>query len=119
MRNSRTKQEIKFYREWDEIRIKYPSFAKSYLAQNIILVETVGIDSPAKDFIINAICSLSKENVPVIFQEFWEKHCEHVDVPLTELLKCIADSSDPTGCFNLKNDDWFSSPERGFPVKFK
>lgn len=101
--------------EWDEIIKRHPSFARVFLAQQVILMEASDLGFR---FIDLNMCQLLATKLPVLFEDFWRHRCPPPGIRgirPSEIWDClIKQNRDPAECF--KNDDpegWFDDPFEG------
>ena len=104
----------KIAQEWNEILKKHPSFARTFLAQQAILMEASEVGFRLVD---RSMCQLLKAGLPVLFEDFWDRRCkqEISQVHIGGVIGCLTEGNrDPARCFG--NDDperWFDDPLAG------
>jgi hypothetical protein len=102
-------------KEWATILKNHPKFARTFLAQQAILIEASELGFRLVD---RSMCQLLSVGLPVLFEDFWKTKCkiEHHEVQIGGIIGCLTESRnrDPAGCFG--NDDpegWFDDPFAG------
>jgi hypothetical protein len=101
---------IKAAIEWNEILKKHPSFARVFLAQQVILMEAseLGIG-----LVERSMCELLSAGYPILFNDYWEDRCKKQQIGkvyTNNMIDCLKSSSrDPARCFDNPHD-WFDDP---------
>lgn len=104
--------------EWKEILREHPTFARSILAQQAILIEASG----HYELIANRMCELLKTGLPVLYEDYWISLCEVVSEDVlyrtSSIIACLRDSNrDPARCFGSDDPEgWFDDPFAGGQV---
>jgi hypothetical protein len=99
--------------EWKEIAKKHPSFARVFLAQQAILMESSELGFKLVD---RSMCQLLKAGLPILFEDFWKRQCneEIREVQIGGVIGCLTKRrSDPARCFGNDDQDWFIDPLAG------
>ncbi len=100
--------------EWNEILKKHPSFARVFLAQQAILMESSELGFRLVD---RSMCRLLKAGLPVLFEDFWLPKCaeEIREVHIGGVFECLTEGNrDPARCFgNDDSEGWFDDPLAG------
>ena len=59
--------------EWNEILKEHPLFARVFLAQQAIVMESSELGFRLVD---RSMCQLLKAGLPVLFEDFWVRKCK-------------------------------------------
>ena len=97
-------------KEWENILVNHPTFARLFLAQQVILMEASWLGFRVVE---RRMCELLNAQLPVLFADYWESHCNQFVVsPLPGIWGCLQDNrNNPTVCFSLPHEDeWFDDP---------
>lgn len=95
-------------KEWSVILQNHPSFARTFLVQQSILIQSSQLGVRFVD--IN-MCKLIASGLPVLFEDYWKKHCvERVgEIQIDGMIGCLTENHDPAQCFDLSHG-WFDDP---------
>ena len=95
-------------KEWSAILQNHPSFARAFLAQQSILIQSSELGFRFVD--IN-MCKLIESGLPVLFEDYWKKHCgQRVgEVQIGGMIGCLTENHDPAQCCDLSHG-WFEDP---------
>ncbi|NOX88526.1 MAG: hypothetical protein GXO77_05835 [Calditrichaeota bacterium] len=104
--------------EWADILKNHPSFARSFLAQQAILMDAAELGSMVVD---KGMCLLLKSGLPVLFEKYWISRCKQKVIKHIEIggiIGCLSETNrDPARCFaNEDQDGWFDDPFAGGQV---
>lgn len=97
--------------EWTKIMKNHPEFARVFLAQQFILMET------RERRVTETMCKLMRRDLPVLFEDRWIDPCKQTVVPhkLSGVLGCLTETNgDPASCF-ASEEDWFIDPTGRYP----
>lgn len=101
-------------KEWNEILKKHPGFARAFLAQQAILMESSEIGFRLVD---RSMCQILKAGLPVLFEDFWIKKCreEIREAHIGGIIGCLTEGNrDPARCFGSDDPEgWFRDPLAG------
>jgi len=100
-------------REWSALLEDHPKFAKTFLAQQAILMEASELGYHLIDI---RMCKLLEElGVVIPFLEYWRERCKQRVrvVEVGGIIGCLASAKNPADCFSLREDDWFDDPFAG------
>ena len=101
--------------EWIEILRNHPEFARSFLAQQAILMDASRLGYRVID---RSMCQLLETGLPVLFEDFWIAQSEQLTLGHIEVggvIGCLSETSrDPARCFSGDDaDSWFDDPLAG------
>lgn len=100
--------------EWQKIIEYHPDFARSFLAQQAILMEASQLGYMP---VVKSMCDLLDSGLPVLFEDYWATRCKKVTkiVEAGDLLDCLSRTSrDPAECFGSEDpEDFFEDPLAG------
>lgn len=100
--------------EWNEILEKYPSFARTFLAEQAILMEASEVGFRLVD---RSMCQLLEAGLPVLFEDFWVHRCKQqiAQMHLGGIIGCLTEGNrDPARCFGTDDPEgWFDDPLAG------
>jgi hypothetical protein len=101
-------------KEWLQILQAHPTFARVFLAQQLMLVEA----SEREDsrLIKIGMCKLVDLGLVFPFAGYWLRRCRKVVVP-GGIWECLLKSKNPADCFNIPEEvdwGWFDPPVRGW-----
>ena len=103
-------------KEWSEIMRSHPTFARSFLVQQAILMKA---SVTSDETVTESMVQLVETGLPVLFKDFWTTQDKTVvpgQVAVRGLLACLADSNrDPRRCFPPLHD-FFDDPLAGGQV---
>jgi hypothetical protein len=100
--------------EWTSILKEHPRFARVFLAQQYILMES------RERNVREGICLLMANRLPVLFEGHWVDPCAKtvVDRKPTGVLGCLIEGrGDPADCFTSDEEvEWFDDPLGLYPI---
>jgi hypothetical protein len=104
----------KLQSEWKEIVGAHPTFARTALTSELILMQAV---TEKQSSIKAMMCYMLRESVPLLFRQFWMEQCAGVGKlpPLSGALECLAINQNPSKCISLDDHDWFNDPFHYLP----
>ena len=101
-------------KEWNEIVEKHPMFARVFLAQQAILMESSELGFRLVD---RSMCQLLRTGLPVLFENFWIRKCKEEigEVHVGGVIGCLTEGNrDPARCFGSDDPEgWFDDPLAG------
>ncbi|UCD94301.1 MAG: hypothetical protein JSU69_11145 [Candidatus Zixiibacteriota bacterium] len=93
--------------EWQKIMKYHPLFARSFLAQQAILMEVSQLGLVP---VVKSMCDLLNSGLPVLFEDYWATKCKKVNkiVEVGGVLGCLSNTSrDPAECFGSDDPEGF------------
>jgi hypothetical protein len=99
-------QRKKMAAEWKVIMEKHPTFARSFLAQQAIMMEASELGYRIID---KLMCKLLETKLPVLFEDYWAKKCkEVVRIEPGGVIGCLTETNrDPARCFGTDDEEGF------------
>jgi hypothetical protein len=92
--------------EWKVIMEKHPTFARSFLAQQVIMME---VSELGYRIIDKLMCKLVETKLPILFEDYWAKKCKQiVRVEPGGVIGCLTETNrDPAQCFGTDDEEGF------------
>jgi len=92
--------------EWKSIMEKHPAFARSFLAQQAIMMEASELGYKLID---QLMCKILEAKLPLLFEDYWAKKCQElVRIEPGGVLGCLTEGNrDPARCFGTDDEEGF------------
>ena len=94
--------------EWTTIMKEHPKFARVFLAQQFILMDSKDVK------VTQGMCGLAATDLPVLFEGYWLSPCGQARVVQrpSGVIACLTVTNrDPGRCVSVNEDDqWFDDP---------